>query len=51
MGYDVHITKAEHWAYSEKNPITAKEIARVADLLHTYREWLPLHWKPHYFRI
>jgi hypothetical protein len=25
MGYDLHITRAEHWAESEQNPITAEE--------------------------
>jgi len=25
MGYDLHITRAEHWAENEQNPITAEE--------------------------
>ena len=24
MGYDLHITRAEHWASSEENPVTAE---------------------------
>lgn len=25
MGYDIHITRADHWADSDKNPITLEE--------------------------
>lgn len=37
MSYDLHITKAEHWIYSEKNPITNKDLEKVSDLLDTYK--------------
>ncbi|MGO4698941.1 hypothetical protein AB4Z50_32295 [Paenibacillus sp. 2TAB26] len=37
MSYDLHITKAEHWIYSEKNPITDKDLEKVSDLLDTYK--------------
>lgn len=36
MSYDLHITKAEHWIHSEKNPITALDLAKVSDLLDTH---------------
>ncbi|MBD0382598.1 hypothetical protein [Paenibacillus sedimenti] len=37
MSYDIHITKADHWVDSEKNPITEEELERVSDLFHTYK--------------
>ncbi|MGC5325386.1 hypothetical protein [Brevibacillus sp. SYSU BS000544] len=37
MSYDLHITKADHWIFSDKNPITEEELEKVADLLETYR--------------
>ncbi|MBB3109732.1 hypothetical protein FHS18_001795 [Paenibacillus phyllosphaerae] len=37
MSYDVHITKAEHWVYSEQNPITDEDYEKIADLLDMYK--------------
>jgi hypothetical protein len=33
MSYDLHITKADHWVISEKNPITKDDLDKVTDLL------------------
>lgn len=37
MSYDLHITKADHWIYSKKTPVTEEDLAKVADLLNTYK--------------
>lgn len=43
MGYDVHITRADHWAFSEEYPISAEEwlttIAGDEDLTRTESAW------------
>ncbi|WP_141504471.1 hypothetical protein [Paenibacillus luteus] len=44
MSYDVHITKAEHWIYSEKNPIAVEDIEKVSDLLDTFKG-VPFQYK------
>ncbi|UQZ32788.1 hypothetical protein C2I18_03975 [Paenibacillus sp. PK3_47] len=37
MSYDIHITKAEHWIYSEKSLITAEDLEKVSNLLDTFK--------------
>ncbi|WP_139996169.1 hypothetical protein [Paenibacillus paridis] len=44
MSYDVHITKAKHWIYSEKNPITVEDIEKVSDLIETFKG-VPFQYK------
>lgn len=37
MSYDLHITKADQWALSEKNPITKDDLNKVIGLLEVYK--------------
>lgn len=37
MSYDLHITKADHWAESDSVPITSDDMLKIADLMETYK--------------